>query len=63
MPQATPVAPSKKMKKSVLLSRRRGRASRLAMGDGDANPITDRENKKDSAATDLVHHRGTLVEG
>jgi hypothetical protein len=51
------------MKKSVLLSRRRGRASRLAMGDGDANPITDRENKKDSAATDLVHHRGTLVEG
>jgi hypothetical protein len=27
------------------------------VGDGDANPITVRENKKDVAATYLVHHR------
>jgi hypothetical protein len=26
----------------------------LAVGDGDTNPSTDRENKKDVAATDLV---------
>jgi hypothetical protein len=41
---ATPVAPSKKMKKPVLL-KPMSRA-RLAVGDGDANPIIDRENKK-----------------
>lgn len=32
---------------------------RETMGDGDANPITDRKRRKDAATTDLVHHRVT----
>jgi hypothetical protein len=57
------VTQSEKMKEPVLSKLMSMTREPTSDGDGDANPISNREKQKNAAALDLLHHRGTLVEG
>ena len=48
-PQATPATQSKEMRKSVLSKPMSMMRESTAVGDGDANPITDREKENNSS--------------